>query len=46
MIAECALEREESRGAHLRSDFPETDPRLDGHHTVIGGSGPRMTLWD
>ena len=25
MIAHCALKREESRGAHFRSDFPETD---------------------
>jgi L-aspartate oxidase len=26
MIATCALRREESRGAHFRSDFPKTDP--------------------
>ena len=26
MIAHCALQREESRGAHFRSDFPHTDP--------------------
>jgi L-aspartate oxidase len=24
LIARCALQREESRGAHFRSDFPET----------------------
>jgi succinate dehydrogenase / fumarate reductase flavoprotein subunit len=23
---ECALERRETRGAHIRSDFPEEDP--------------------
>ena len=45
MIAACALAREESRGAHLRSDFPQTDPALDGHHTVIGEKGPRLTAW-
>ena len=30
MIA-AALEREESRGVHLRSDFPQIDPRWDRH---------------
>ncbi len=25
---DCALERRETRGAHVRSDFPEQDPRL------------------
>ena len=46
MIASCALVRQESRGAHLRSDFPQTDPGLDGQHTVIGESGPRLTAWE
>ena len=45
MIAQCALAREESRGAHLRSDFPRTDPGLDGRHTVIGSAGPQMAAW-
>jgi L-aspartate oxidase len=31
----AALERQESRGAHFRKDFPETDPSLDLHHQVI-----------
>jgi L-aspartate oxidase len=26
MILACALERQESRGGHFRSDYPETDP--------------------
>jgi L-aspartate oxidase len=37
LIARCALAREESRGAHLRSDRPERDPALDRHHTVVSG---------
>jgi L-aspartate oxidase len=36
MIAECALARTESRGAHLRADHPERDPALDFHHVLVG----------
>ena len=35
LMAACALSREESRGAHARSDVPETDSTLDGRHTVV-----------
>lgn len=35
-----ALLREETRGAHRRADFPETDPALDGHHAVTRGDAP------
>ena len=35
LIAASALARRESRGAHRRSDRPETDRALDGHHTVL-----------
>ena len=37
LVAACALAREESRGAHQRRDFPEQDPSLDGHHSVVDG---------
>jgi L-aspartate oxidase len=36
MIARCALAREESRGAHLRTDYPQRDPGLDLRHAGIG----------
>jgi len=38
-IATCAFEREESRGGHLRTDFPHIDPALDGIHIVLGPGG-------
>jgi L-aspartate oxidase len=38
-IAVCALERRESRGGHLRLDFPGLDPELDGVHIVLGPDG-------
>ncbi len=39
LIARAALARQESRGAHRRSDFSQTDPALDGIHLVIGPDG-------
>ncbi len=38
MIARSCAAREESRGAHQRTDHPATDPALDGHHAVVGAS--------
>jgi L-aspartate oxidase len=37
-IAQCALTRSESRGAHQRSDYPRLDPALDLQHVVVGGT--------
>ncbi|MGH2715791.1 MAG: hypothetical protein ACRDM7_18255 [Thermoleophilaceae bacterium] len=46
MIAVSSLAREESRGAHQRSDAPATDPALDGMHTLVGAGGePRFDRW-
>jgi L-aspartate oxidase len=46
LIAASCLAREESRGAHQRLDFPDTDPALDGRHTVVDGSGAvRLEEW-
>jgi len=46
IIGACALLRTESRGGHQRSDFPDTDPALDGHHAVIRGSdAPEFESW-
>ncbi len=33
-ITEAGRRREESRGAHFRADFPETDSALDGCHLI------------
>ena len=46
LVAHSALFREESRGAHARADFPDTDPALDERHTVIAnGEHPGLETW-
>ena len=40
LVGRCGLLREESRGAHRRTDFPETDPSLDGDHAVVCDDDP------
>jgi len=39
-----AIAREETRGAHIRSDFPELDPEMKVNFIVGRGSDARMTL--
>ena len=41
-IVAAALQREESRGAHFRSDFPVPDPRLAGRHWALRGGEWRL----
>ncbi len=38
-IAACALEREESRGAHQRLEYPEADRALEHRHIAVGAQG-------
>jgi L-aspartate oxidase len=40
LIAGCALARTESRGAHLRVEYPERDPALDFHHAIVANEDP------
>jgi L-aspartate oxidase len=45
-IAACALKRRESRGGHLRIDFPGIDHGLDGVHLVLSPGGDiRREQW-
>jgi L-aspartate oxidase len=47
LIGEHALFREESRGAHTRSDRPKAEAALDRHHSVTSGgaTAPVFERW-
>jgi L-aspartate oxidase len=47
LVARCAIAREETRGAHSRTDFPATDPDLDGRHTLLAAAEEtsRFVFW-
>jgi L-aspartate oxidase len=42
LIARCALAREESRGAHFRTDFPEKRAEFQRHTVVRRGCPPTL----
>ncbi len=47
LIATCGLTRTETRGAHVRRDFPERDDAFDGRHvTIAPGRAPATEHWD
>ncbi len=46
LIARSALARRETRGCHLRSDFPDTDGALDCEHLVVDAGGERWEAWN
>ncbi|MBK5231885.1 MAG: FAD-dependent oxidoreductase [Thermoleophilia bacterium] len=46
-IGATAGAREESRGGHRRTDFPQTDPALDHHHLIYRPDGSiELKRWD
>jgi L-aspartate oxidase len=47
LIGASCLAREESRGAHQRTDHPEANPELDCVHTLVGSDGePSFERWE
>ena len=45
LVAQCALHREETRGSHVRTDFPDLRPDLDEHHAVVRDDTPAFEIW-
>jgi L-aspartate oxidase len=46
LIASSALTRAESRGAHLRRDFPQTDSAFENRHVVLRRDRePELAHW-
>ena len=47
LVAVSALARHETRGSHGRAEYPELDPALDAHHTILDpeSDAPRFEPW-
>ena len=47
LVAACALAREETRGGHARTEFPQSAGELDGRHSVLSpqASEPKLVSW-
>jgi L-aspartate oxidase len=45
LVAESALTREESRGAHFRADFLDQDPGFEAHVVLRPGQEPVLERW-
>jgi L-aspartate oxidase len=48
LVAACALAREETRGGHARTEFPQSDGKMDGRHSVVLAQAfsPALVSWD
>jgi L-aspartate oxidase len=47
LVAVSAKARHETRGSHARAEYPELDPALDRHHTILDATStvPRFEIW-
>jgi L-aspartate oxidase len=45
LVAESALARRESRGAHFRTDYPAEDPAFEGHVVLRRGREAALERW-
>jgi L-aspartate oxidase len=47
LVAASAKARHETRGSHARAEYPELDPALDRHHTILDATSdtPRFETW-